>query len=214
MVSGNSVLDPAFIKQQLEMAYDTIAANDGEVSIEIITIDFKGQAGGETVIGGGKEKITIWTIPQASWAWQTVLAAYRDPWTQIPFIYDYVKKNNLLKEISDGDDVVRKEIWEKFRQQCLSWGFAKIWNVVGKYYIPPEPKPQPKPAPKPKPIHKNKPFMGGLAITIASMIIAYLHTHLPAPLATAVAGLVVMVLAALEHTDYRVLEKEIEEESS
>ncbi len=72
----------------------------------------------------------------------------------------------------------------------------------------PTPTPNPTPTPTPtttqtttKPIHKNKPFVGGAAITAASFIMSFVHAHLPAPIATAVAGIIVMILSAIEHKE-------------
>ena len=67
-----------------------------------------------------------------------------------------------------------------------------------------------KPKSKPKPIHKNSAVVGtAIATPIIASLSAIYHV-LPAPVGTAIVGIVAFILSIVEHTSYKQLLEEIE----
>ena len=67
-----------------------------------------------------------------------------------------------------------------------------------------------KPKTKPKPVHKNSAVVGTAVATPVIAALSAVYHFLPAPIGTAIVGIIAFVLSVIEHTSYKQLIEEIE----
>ncbi len=67
-----------------------------------------------------------------------------------------------------------------------------------------------KPKAKPKPVHKNSAVVGTAVATPVIAALSAVYHFLPAPIGTAIVGIIAFVLSVIEHTSYKQLIEEIE----
>jgi len=227
-------LTPEYIKDSIDRLYSIIMQKCGSVDLCLIEIPFEGKAGGDDIGPAKNADIIIETVPQLSWAWQTVYANFVDPWLKFPQIKKYIKDNDLMKFLIDDDCDTKTVLWAKFESLLKGWAYNYLMNqrsiILKKYGIhdtthqPTGPattrqttkhvKTEPaKTATRimTRPVHKNKAFLGGIGITVASAIVGFLNAHVSPSLALLVAGIISTVLAAVEHKSVEEIESEIME---
>ncbi len=67
-----------------------------------------------------------------------------------------------------------------------------------------------KPKSKPKPLHKNSAVVGTAIATPVIATLSAIYHFLPAPVSTAIVGIIAFILSIVEHTNYKQLLEEIE----
>jgi len=222
-------LTPEYIKDAIDRLYNAIVRSCGNVALQIETVEYKGKAGGGTYTpytqGSDGEVVVINTIPELSGVWQEIRNAFLMPWARFPKVEKYVEDNDLLKFIVHGDCDTKEQVWAKFEGFLKGWAYNEIMNHLHALgvYAKTEPTKTSKTVSHPattvskqteiKPIHKNKAFLGGIGLTIASAIIGFLNAHVSPAIAMGIAGIISTILSAVEHKSASEIYKELIDEA-
>lgn len=215
-MEAEELLSPDRIRDDVKRIFNAVVDNCGDVRLVVDYVPFGGEAGGDTTGSGDSDDkvVRVLTVPQLSGVWQKVFDWFIDPWTKFKYIKAYIDKNDLWKYINADDCDTKTQVWMEFEDRLVQWGYNEVMNaalkLIKKYHLEGEKEKKKVPKIVKKPLHKNKPFVGGLGITIAGEIILFLHQHLPAGIATMLSGVVVMVLSLLEHKNLYEIKKELE----
>ena len=205
-------ISPDNVKKEVERVFDAIVSNCGNVHLDLRYIPYKGQAGGEDILGGEGAPVVVLTIPQLEGAWQKVFTTFLDPWFKFPQIKNYIQKNDLTKFLVQDDCETKSQIWLQFKDLLVNWGYNEIMNAIAakvSVHKPAKPE-QTKPKPKTKPIHKNSAVVGTAVATPIIAALSAVYHFLPAPIGTAIVGIIAFVLSVIEHVNYKQILEEVE----
>jgi len=185
-------------RDKVERVYNAIVNACGNVAVKIVSPTT------EVDLGGDGDPLTITTEDDnLVGKWETVVVRFQCPWMYFKNVRDYVKKNDLLKLIIEDDCSTKMEIWAKFKDYLVEWACGELWGHEIKSAKLEKAKVEPKvdeaTVVKRKPIHKNVAVVGTATATPAVGALAFLYHVLPAPIATALVGLISFFLAIIEH---------------
>ena len=208
------LISPEHVKSEVERIFNTVVANCGNVHLVLHYVPFGGEAGGEDVIGGSGAQIVILTIPQLEGAWERVVETFREPWMKFKQIREYIKKNDLMKFLIEGDCDTKSQVWLQFRDLLINWGYNEVMNAINRKVHITASRAEvvtAKPKKTVKPIHKNKAVVGTAIATPVITALSFVYHTLPAPISTAIVGVIAFILSVVEHVDYKQILEEIEE---
>jgi len=218
-------LKPEVIRADIERIFHVLVNNCFNVSLELIELPFKGQAGGELVAQSAKEQVIIVTVPQLEWEWQQIFNTFK-----YPYQLERLRKEFKGIEPDKWDDCETKvEVMEKNKDYMITWAYNLIMNKLAKIGAYEEQGKEEEKVQKPvksvkpvnlvkpvkpvklvKPIHKNKAVVGGVGLAVASAVIHFASVHLPQGVAAFVVAVIATLLALVEHKSYGEVVEEIE----